>query len=52
MEICQKNMMIDLERYGKVSVKASILELPHGKTNNVVFEQVQHKLSYTASEDG
>ena len=29
-----------------------IFELPHEKTNNVVFEQVQHKLVFTVTEDG
>ena len=27
-------------------------ELPHGKTNNVVFEQVRHKPVCTVTEDG
>ena len=31
---------------------AQIIELPHEKTNYVVFEQVPHKLSCTRTEDG
>ena len=28
-----------------------VIEPPHGKTNNVVFEQVQHKSGCTATKD-
>ena len=33
-------------------VVSASYEPPRGKTNNVVFEQVRHKLGCTVTEDG
>ena len=48
-----------INRYGKShSITSSLrqactkFEPPHGKINNLVFEQVRHKPSCTSNEDG
>ena len=47
-----KDVVIDMEYYNTKEEQCKTYEPPHGKTNNVVSEQVRHKPAWAVIEAG
>ena len=49
--LCSSQVIVRITCFLDALLQVSTSELPHEKTNNVVFEQVLHKPGCTATED-